>query len=69
MPEDSDLAAMASSIVNAREIITSVQVLAHVPNVQDDDTRTLLRRLLEILTLHNEALDSLRSAIEKQTRA
>jgi len=60
---------MASSIVNAREIITSVQVLAHVPNVQDDDTRTLLRRLLEILTLHNEALDSLRSAIEKQTRA
>jgi hypothetical protein len=69
VPEDSDFAAAASSIVNAREIITSVQVLAHVPNVQDDDTRTLLRRLLEILTLHNEALDSLRSAIEKQTRA
>jgi hypothetical protein len=69
MPEDSDLATSASSIVNAREIITSVQVLAHVPNVQDNDTRTLLRRLLEILTLHNEALDSLRSAIEKQTRA
>lgn len=68
MPEDSDLAAAASSIVNAREIITSVPVLAHVPNVQDGDTRTLLRRLLEILTLHNEALDSLRSAIEKQTR-
>ena len=69
MPEDSDLATSASSIVNAREIITSVQVLAHVPNVQDNDTRTLLRRLPEILTLHNEALDSLRSAIEKQTRA
>jgi hypothetical protein len=69
MPEDSDLAAAAGSIVNAREIITSVPVLAHVPNVQDDDTRTLLRRLLEILTLHNEALDSLRSAIEKQIRA
>jgi hypothetical protein len=69
MPEDSDLAVLASSIVNAREIITSVQVLAHVPNVQDNDTRTLLRRLLEILTLHNEALDSLRSAIEKQARA
>jgi hypothetical protein len=69
MPEDSDLAAAAGSIVNAREIITSVPVLAHVPNVQDGDTRTLLRRLLEILTLHNEALDSLRSAIEKQSRA
>jgi hypothetical protein len=69
MPEDSDLAAAAGSIVNAREIITSVPVLAHVPNVQDGDTRTLLRRLLEILTLHNEALDSLRSAIEKRSRA
>ena len=46
MPENSDLAAAASSIANAHEIITSVQVLAHVPNVPDEDTRTLLRRLL-----------------------
>jgi|GEM_PF-6309451 hypothetical protein len=66
MPENSNLAMAASSIGNAHEIITSVQVLAHVPNVKDDDTRTLLRRLLEILVHHHEALDNLRLAIEKQ---
>jgi hypothetical protein len=65
MPEDSHLTAAASSIANAGEIITSVQVLAHVPNVQDDDARTLLRRLFEILVHQNEALSSLRLAIAK----
>ena len=65
MPENSDLTAAATSIANAAEIITSVQVLAHVPNVQDEDTRTLLRRLFEILVHQNEALSNLRLAIEK----
>jgi hypothetical protein len=65
MPENSHLTAAASSIANAGEIITSLQVLAHVPNVQDDDARTLLRRLFEILVHQNEALSNLRLAVEK----
>jgi hypothetical protein len=65
MPENSDLLAAAQSIANADEIIKSVQVLAHIPNVEDDDTRALLRRLFEILIHQNEALESLRSAIAK----
>ena len=69
MPENSDLASAASLILNAREIITSVPVLAHVPNVEDEDTRTLLRRLFEVLTLQNEALERLSSAIAKQSNA
>ena len=65
MPENSDLLAAAQSIANADEIIKSVQVLAHIPNVEDDDTRALVRRLFEIQTHQNEALESLRSAIAK----
>ena len=65
MPENLELLAAARSIANADEIIKSVQVLAHLPNVQDDDTRTLLRRLFEILVHQNEALESLRSAMAK----
>jgi hypothetical protein len=65
MPENSHLTAAASSIANAGEMITSMQVLEHVPNVQDDETRTLLRRLFEILVHQNEALSNLRLAIEK----
>jgi hypothetical protein len=65
MPENSDLLAAAQSIANADEIIKSLQVLAHIPNVADDDTRALLRRLFEILIHQNEALESLRSAIAK----
>jgi len=56
-------------MANADEIIKSVQVHAHVPNVQDDDTRALLRRLFEIQVHQNEALESLRSAIEKLANA
>ena len=63
MAENLDLLAAARSIANTDEIIKSVQVLAHLPNVQDDDTRTLLRRLFEVLVHQNEALESLRSAI------
>jgi hypothetical protein len=63
MPENLNLLAAARSIAGANEIIKSVQVLAHLPNVQDDDTRTLLRRLFETLVHQNEALESLRSAI------
>lgn len=65
MAENSHLTAAASSVANADEIITSVQVLAHVPNVQDEDARTLLRRLFEIVVHQNEALSNLRLAIEK----
>jgi hypothetical protein len=65
MPENAHLTAAASSIANAGEIITSLQVLAHVPNVQDEDARTLLRRLFEILVHQNEALSNLRLAVEK----
>jgi bacterioferritin (cytochrome b1) len=63
MAENLDLQAAALSIASADEIIKSVQVLAHLPNVQDDETRTLFRRLFETLTHQNEALESLRSAI------
>jgi hypothetical protein len=65
MPENLDLTAAARSIANADEIIKSVQVLGHIPHVQDDDTRTLLRRLFETLVHQNEALESLRLAIAK----
>ena len=65
MPENVDLTAAARSIANADEIIKSVQVLAHIPHVPDDDTRTLVRRLFEILVHQNEALESLRLAIAK----
>jgi hypothetical protein len=65
MPGNSDLAAAASAISNAGQIIASIQVRAHVPNVQDEDARTLLRRIFEILEHQNEALESLTSAIEK----
>jgi bacterioferritin (cytochrome b1) len=63
MPENLNLLAAARSIASADEIIKSVQVLAHLPNVQDDDTRTLFRRLFETLIHQNEAIESLRSAI------
>jgi hypothetical protein len=65
MPENLHLTAAARSIANADEIIKSVQVLAHIPHVQDDDTRTLVRRLFETLVHQNEALESLRLAIAK----
>jgi bacterioferritin (cytochrome b1) len=63
MPENLNLLAAARSIASADEIIKSAQVLAHLPNVQDDDTRTLFRRLFETLIHQNEAIESLRSAI------
>jgi bacterioferritin (cytochrome b1) len=65
MPENLDLTAAARSMANADEIIKSVQVLAHIPHVQDDDTRTLVRRLFETLVHQNEVLESLRLAIAK----
>jgi hypothetical protein len=69
MLENPDLEAAAQSIANADEIIKSVQVQAHIPNVQDDDTRALLRRLFEIQVHQNEALESLRSVIIKLASA
>jgi len=69
MPENPDLLAAAQSIANADEIIKSVQVQAHIPNVQDEDTRALLRRLFEIQVHQNEALQSLRSVIANLANA
>jgi hypothetical protein len=57
--------ALSLLISNAAQIIPSPQVMAIVPNVQDEDTRTLIRRLSETVQLQNEALDHLKSAVEK----
>jgi hypothetical protein len=65
MPANSDLAAAASSIFNASRIITSSQVIESVPNVDEENTRILFTRLFEAVQHQNEALESLRAAIEK----
>ena len=64
MPRNRDLAAAASAIFNAGQIITSAHVVAIFENIHDESTRTLLGRLFETLQLQNEALESLRLAIE-----
>jgi hypothetical protein len=65
MPGNRDLAAAASAIFNAGQIITSAQVVAIYESVHDESTRTLLGRLFETLQFQNEALESLRLAVEK----
>jgi acyl-CoA reductase-like NAD-dependent aldehyde dehydrogenase len=65
MPRNLDLAAAASGIFNAGQIITSAQVIAIFESVHDESTRTLLGRLFETLQFQNEALESLRLAVEK----
>ena len=44
MPGNSDLAAAASAISNAGQVIASIQVRAHVPNVQDEDARNIAQK-------------------------
>ena len=68
MPANSDLAAAASSIFNASRIITSSQVTGRVPNIDEDNIRILFTGLFEAVQHHNEALESLRAAIEKPAR-
>jgi hypothetical protein len=68
MPTNSDLAAAASSIFNASRIITSSEVIGRVPNVDQDNIRILFTRLFEAVQHQNEALESLRAAIEKLSR-
>jgi hypothetical protein len=47
------------------QIITSAQVVAIFESIHDESTRTLLARLFETLQFQNEALESLRLAVEK----
>jgi hypothetical protein len=68
MPANSDLAAAASSIFTASRIITSSQVTGRVPNVDEDNIRILFTGLFEAVQHQNEALESLRAAIEKLAR-
>ena len=68
MPANSDLAAAASSIFNASRIITSRHVIGRVPNVDENNIRILFTRLFEAVQHQNEALESLRAAIEKLSR-
>ena len=68
MSLNSDLAAAASSIFNASRIITSSQVTGRVPNVDEDNIRFLFTGLFEAVQHQNEALESLRAAIEKLSR-
>jgi len=68
MPANSNLAAAASSIFNASRIITSSQVTGRVPNVDEDNIRILFTGLFEAVQHQNEALESLRAAIEKLAR-
>jgi hypothetical protein len=68
MPANSDLAAAASSIFNASRIITSSQLTGRVPNVDEDNIRILFTGLFEAVQHQNEALESLRAAIEKLAR-
>ena len=65
MSLNSDLAAAASSIFNASRIITSSQVTGRVPNVDEDNIRFLFTGLFEAVQHQNEALESLRAAIER----
>ena len=65
MSANSDLAAAASSIFNASRIITSSQVIERVPNIDEENIRILFTRLFEAVQHQNEALESLRAAIEK----
>ena len=65
MPANSDLAAAASSIFNASRIITSSQVTQRVPNIDEENIRILFTGLFEAVQHQNEALESLRAAIEK----
>jgi hypothetical protein len=68
MPANSDLAAAASSIFNASRIITSGQLTGRVPNVDEDNIRILFTGPFEAVQHQNEALESLRAAIEKLAR-
>ena len=68
MPINSDLAAAASSIFNASQIITSSQVIGTVSNIDEDNIRILFTGLFETVQHQNEALESLRAAIEKLAR-
>jgi ABC-type dipeptide/oligopeptide/nickel transport system ATPase component len=65
MPENLDLAAAASAIFSAGQIITSAQVVAIFENVEDESTRTLLARLFECVQFQNEALERLRLVVTK----
>ncbi|HYZ75460.1 MAG TPA: hypothetical protein VE641_20440 [Chthoniobacterales bacterium] len=65
MPINSDLAVAASSIFNASRIITSSQVTGRVPNIDEENIRILFTGLFEAVQHQNEALESLRAAIEK----
>ena len=65
MPENLDLAAAASAIFSAGQIITSAQVVAIFENVEDESTRTLFARLFECVQFQNEALERLRIVVTK----
>jgi acyl-CoA reductase-like NAD-dependent aldehyde dehydrogenase len=65
MPGNPDLAAAASAIFSAGQIITSPQVVSVFENVEDESTRTLVARLFECVQFQNEALESLRLAVTK----
>jgi hypothetical protein len=65
MPENPDLAAAASAIFNAGQIITSAQVVAIFESVEDESMRTLVARLFECAQFQNEALERLRLAVTK----
>ena len=65
MPINPDLAAAASAIFNAGQIITSAQVVAIFESVEDESTRKLVARLFECVQFQNEALERLRSAVTK----
>jgi acyl-CoA reductase-like NAD-dependent aldehyde dehydrogenase len=65
MPRNRDLAAAASAIFNAGQIITSAQVVGIFESIHDESMRTLLGRLFETVQFQNEALESLRLAVER----
>lgn len=65
MPGNPDLAAAASAIFNAGQIITSAQVVAIFESVEDASLRTLVARLFECAQFQNEALERLRLAVTK----
>jgi hypothetical protein len=64
MPRNADLAAAASSIFNASQIIRSSQLVGWLRNIQEEDIRELFTRLMELVQHQNEALESLRAAVE-----
>jgi acyl-CoA reductase-like NAD-dependent aldehyde dehydrogenase len=65
MPQNPDLAAAASAIFNAGQIITSAQVAAIFESLEDESMRTLVARLFECAQFQNEALERLRLVVTR----